>query len=119
MQYPVEVILQRAQASPDIGASVFDAVSGLEHFCDHILGCQVFVRGPEASDDGVYVVSLKIRTPDAEITIAGSRLNNPEHRSLQAALRDAFAQARRELHLLALPLCTCSAGLHHMQPVQH
>ena len=110
MQYPVEVILQRTAGTPELEASVFEAVGQLEELCDYILGCQVFIRGPAASDQGVYVVSLKLRTPDCEITIAGNRQSDPTHVVLESALRDAFAQARRELHALALPLCTCSGA---------
>jgi hypothetical protein len=107
MQYPIEVILQRTDDTPEVEEAAFQAVGQLAQFCDHILGCQVFIRGPAASDDGVYVVNLKVRTPDCEITIAGARRRNEAHRELSAALRDAFGQAARELRALALPLCTC------------
>jgi hypothetical protein len=107
MHYPVKLILQRVQASAAIEASVFDAVTHLEHSCDYILGCQVFIRGPEVGDDGVYAVSLTLRTSDREITIAESRVRNPEHRDIQAALRDTFVRAGHELRKLDLPQCSC------------
>jgi hypothetical protein len=109
MHYPVKLILQRVPDSPALEASVFDAVRQLEQFCDYILGCQVFIRGPEASDDGVYAVNLTLRTPDSEITVAESRLRHPEHRNVETALSDAFVRARQELRKLEVPACACGA----------
>lgn len=106
MRYPVELICQRTPPTPEVEAEVFDAIQQLEGYCDHITGCQVLVRGPSASASG-YTVSLKLRTPDAEMTIAGGRRNAPERCSLKLALREAFAQAAYELRMLDLPLCSC------------
>lgn len=109
MQYPIELICQRTPPTHEVEADVFEAIRQLGGYCDHITGCQVLIRGPAHSDDGAYTVSLKLRTPDAEMTIAGGRPGRPEHRSLKLALRDAFAQAY-ELRMLELPLCSCSGG---------
>jgi hypothetical protein len=113
MQYPVEVILQRTAGSAEVEACVFDAVGQLEEFCDHILGCQVFICGPDATDAGIFAVNLKVRTPDCEITIAGHRRRDCAHRDLRSALHDAFSHAERELRALALPLCSCSGSRAH------
>jgi hypothetical protein len=107
MHYPVEVILQRTASTPELERSVFDAVRQLEEYCDRILGCQVFIRGPTAGDEGVYVVSLRLRTRDCEITIAGGRRTDPAHAEFGAALRSAFLQAKRELSSLASPMRMC------------
>lgn len=112
MRYPIEVILQRCESLPDAEADVFASIAQLEEFCDHILRCQVFIRGPSAGDEQVYGVNLIVCTPDAEITISGGRSSCREHRDLRRALDDAFAQAARGLHELALPLCTCSGATH-------
>jgi hypothetical protein len=108
MQYPIQIIFQRTDAVIESEAAVFEAIGRLESFCDHIVGCEVFIRGPEASDQNIYVVSLKVRTPDCEITVNGDRRAAPEHRELRRALDDAFSHAERELRSLSLPLCTCS-----------
>lgn len=97
MYHPVQLILQRVPASPALEASVFEAVRHLERVCDFIRGCQVFIRGPEASDDGVYCINLKLRTRDGEITIAESRARHPEHRDVNVALRETFVRAQRVL----------------------
>jgi hypothetical protein len=109
MQFPIKVIFQGAAAPPEVEASVVEAVSQLEAFCDHITGCQVFVHGPTASADQGLMISLKLWTPHAEITIAGGRPNNHGRRDLRATLHDAFARAYRELSLLELPSCTCKS----------
>jgi hypothetical protein len=108
MQFPIKVIFQGAAARPEVEASVVEAVSQLEDFCDHITACQVFVHA--ASSDQGLMISLKLWTPHAEITIAGGRPNNHGRRDLRATLHDAFARAYRELSLLELPSCTCKSA---------
>jgi hypothetical protein len=106
MPYPIKVMFQGAAAPPEVEANVFEAVAQLEKFCGHILGCQVFVYGLTCSDDQTFMVSVKLWTTDAEITIAGGRSDNPERHDLEAALHDTFARAHRELSLLELPQCS-------------
>lgn len=106
MQCPVTLVLDRVPDARPLEANVFDAIRQLEQFCDRIQGCHVLIRGPEASDDGIYAINLKLRTPGREVTIGEHRIPDPEHRDLKAALRDTFARARQELRKLDLPLCS-------------
>ena len=117
MQFPIKVLFQGAAAPPEVEASVLEAVAQMEDFCGHITGCQVFLYGPAANDDQSLMISLKLWTPDAEITIAGGRPHNPERRGLKAALQDAFTRAHRELSMLELPQCTCKPAAREPQTV--
>jgi hypothetical protein len=106
MHCPVTLVFERVPESLALEASVFDAIRHLEQFCDHIMSCHALIRGPEVSGDGIYVIDLKLRTPEREITIEHGGHPNPEHRNVDAALRDTFALARQELCKQAPPLCS-------------
>lgn len=111
MHCPVTLVFERVPESLALEASVFDAIRHLEQFCDHILSCHALIRGPEASNVGIYAIALTLRTPEREINIEPSRVPNLEHRDIDTALRDVCARARQELRKLDFPLCSgCGAG---------
>lgn len=108
MQHPIELILENTAATPEIEASVFEAVGRLERFCDHITACQVFIKGP-ATGNG-YAVRLKVCTPECEVLVTGRGRNDSASGTLRHVLQDAFARAECELSELGEPHCICSGA---------
>lgn len=116
MKHPIELILANTAATLEIEARVFDAVGRLERFCDHITGCQVFIRGPAASQGG-YAISVKVRTSEHEVLVASEPCNDVSCNDLRDVLHDAFSRTEHRLSEIAPSHCICS-GAHASQPLK-
>jgi ribosomal subunit interface protein len=66
----------------------------LERYYDRLLGCAVTLSGPGArhKNGGPYGVRIDLAVPGSDLVV-----NRSEQADLQAALRDAFDAAERQL----------------------
>ncbi len=104
MQVPVQIVLKKVPQPAAARAEVLKAAGVLERFHDRITSCRVAVTNPDARhrQGGIFDVHITMRVPghgDIEVTRRAQDRAEREH--LDVALRNAFAQARRQLQDVA------------------
>lgn len=99
MELPVQVSFRHMEPSDEIERVIREKALGLDSFADHIMSCRVVVQpaGKHHHNGNLYQVRIDITTPGAEIAVTNQRDAHIEHKDLRAAIRDAFAAARRQL----------------------
>lgn len=100
MQMPVQIVLKGVPNAAAVRLLVLDAAIAVERYYDRITSCRVAITGPDARHrkGGHYEVHLSMLLPGRkEVTVSRRTSDEPEGEHLRAALRQAFAQGRRQL----------------------
>ncbi len=104
MQVPVQIALSKVPRPILARAEVLKAAGALERFHTRITSCRVAVSGPDTRhrQGGVFDVHIRLRVPGhTDIEVTNRAQGRPEQEHLAVALREAFAQARRQLQDVA------------------
>ena len=99
MQIPLQVTFRGMSPSPAIEALIRVRSQRIERFYDRIIRCHVVVEVPHRSQKKgrPYAVHLDITTPDREILVTREDTSTQPYQALQAAVRNAFDTATRQL----------------------
>ena len=94
MQVPLQISLRGVAHSDTLCKTIRDRAQKLERFYDHLMSCRVVLEfaARHQRKGNQYNVRLDLKVPGGEFAVTR------EHdEDLQAALRDAFDAARRQL----------------------
>jgi ribosomal subunit interface protein len=93
MQVPLELSTRRITLSPALEAELRKRATKLERHYDRITSCRIAVERPSNhhNEGGPYRVRLDITVPGSELVA------NKEAEDLNAAIRDAFDAAERQV----------------------
>lgn len=93
MQVPLEISTRLIQLSPALEADLRKRAARLERYYDRITSCRIAVERPSNhhNEGGPYRVRLDITVPGSELVA------NKEADDLNAAIRDAFQAAERQV----------------------
>lgn len=100
MQVPIQIVLKDVPNPTALRAMVLDAATALERYYDRVTSCRVVVTNPDARhrSGGQYDVHVSMQLPTRkEVTVSRRAADDSEREHLKVALRQAFAQARRQL----------------------
>jgi cold shock CspA family protein/ribosome-associated translation inhibitor RaiA len=99
MQLPLQISFRHMDHSPEIEASIREKAAGLDKFASEIMSCRI-VAGPVGKHHqhgNLYQVRLDISVPGEEIAVTREPAQQPGHKDINVAIRDAFDAARRKL----------------------
>jgi ribosomal subunit interface protein len=93
MQVPLEISTRLIQLSPALEADLRKRAARLERYYDRITSCRIAVERPSNhhNEGGPYRVRVDITVPGSELVA------NKEADDLNAAIRDAFQAAERQV----------------------
>lgn len=93
MQVPLELSTRRITLSPALEAELRKRATKLERHYDRITSCRIAVERPSNhhNEGGPYRVRVDITVPGSELVA------NKEAEDLNAAIRDAFEAAERQV----------------------
>jgi hypothetical protein len=100
MQVPIQIVLKDVPDTATIRRLVLEAASGIERYYDRVTSCRVAITNPDARHrkGGRYEVHVSMLLPGRKEVTVNRRANGQlEREHLRVALRQAFAQARRQL----------------------
>ena len=104
MQVPVQIVLKSVPQPVLARAEILKAAGTLERFHGRITSCRVAVSKPDARhrQGGIFDVHIRLRVPGhSDIEVTKRVEGHPEDEHLAVAVRNAFAQARRQLQDVA------------------
>lgn len=93
MQVPLEISTRLVQLTPALEDDLRKRAARLERYYDRITSCRIAVERPSNhhNEGGPYRVRLDITVPGSELVA------NKEAEDLNAAIRDAFQAAERQV----------------------
>jgi cold shock CspA family protein len=99
MQLPLQIAYRNMEPSPQLDETIRREATGLDRFCDHIMGCRVVVDVPHRHHlhGNQYHVRLDITVPGDELIINREPAEHVSSRSLERSIREAFDTAVRLL----------------------
>lgn len=100
MRVPVQIVLKGVPNVAAVRRSVLDAATAVERYFDRVTSCRVSITNPDARHrkGGHYDVHVSLLLPGRnEVTVSRRTNGQLEREHLSVALRQAFAQARRQL----------------------
>jgi ribosome-associated translation inhibitor RaiA len=94
MQVPLQVSFRGIAQSDALYNAIRARAEKLERYYDHIMSCRVALElaARHPAQGRHYAVRIDLRVPGGEVAVTQG-----ENESLDIALRDAFAAARRSL----------------------
>jgi cold shock CspA family protein len=100
MQVPIHITMDDLPNADQLRGEIEKAAEALERFHDRIISCRVAVTTPDHRHriGGLYDVHLTLRVPrHGDINISRRVGDKPERMHVGVAVREAFAEARRQL----------------------
>jgi ribosome-associated translation inhibitor RaiA len=99
MEFPIDLTFRDMASSPAIEASVRRWVKKLARVHDRIARCHVVIERPhQHQHQGQSMrVGVTLSVPGSDVVISRNTGRAGVHEDLRAAIRDAFAAARRQL----------------------
>jgi hypothetical protein len=100
MQVPVQIVLKDVPDTAAVRQLVLDAATAVERYYNRITSCRVVITSPDGRHrkGGHYEVHVSMLLPGhKEVTVSRRTPDEPEREHVRAALRQAFAQVRRQL----------------------
>ena len=100
MQAPIQIVLKGVPDGAAVRSLVLEAASAIERYYDRVTSCRVSITNPDARHrkGSQYEVHLSMLLPGRkEVTVSRRANGQLEREHLRVALREAFAQARRQL----------------------
>ena len=104
MQIPLQVTFEGCDPSEPARAAIEREVERLEKHNRHIIGCHVTVIGPchkHHHVTGFHVHILLTVPPHKDVIVNHASSDDKRSEHIEAAVKDAFAAARRQLDDLA------------------
>lgn len=94
MQVPLQVSFRGVDQCDALYRAIRARAEKLERYCDHIMSCRVALEQSASHhrQGRQYAVRIDLKVPGGEVAVT-----HEENESLDIALRDAFAAARRRL----------------------
>ncbi|MEI8012882.1 MAG: HPF/RaiA family ribosome-associated protein [Candidatus Omnitrophota bacterium] len=102
MQLPLELIMKNVDNKAEIEAVVQEKLVKLEHACDHIISCRVFIEQNPTHQHArhSYHVRIDIRMPPHHEIVVKRDSGHKAHDNLSAVVRDAFIAVRRQVEVV-------------------
>ena len=99
MQVPLEIDYHHMMPSEAVSARVGERVAKLEGRFTGIVGCRVSIEAPHHHHQrgNLYHVKVVIQLPGSEVVVNRDPGNDPAHKDVHVAVRDAFDAAERQL----------------------
>jgi ribosome-associated translation inhibitor RaiA len=99
MQIPLQITFRGLSPMPSVGALINERSTRLERFCDRIIRCHVTVGVPHRHQRNGrrYSVRIDITTPLGSIVVTREPVAVGSTQPLDAAIREAFDAATRQL----------------------
>jgi ribosomal subunit interface protein len=99
MQDYLQITFRGVEQSDAIESRIRTKVAWLERFGQTITSCRVTVDAPHQHHNkgGLYLVSIDLHVAGAEIVVNKEHRNDHAHEDVNAAVRDAFDAAARQL----------------------
>jgi len=100
MQVPLDITFQNMDPSEALRAEVEREARRLEKFHDRITSCHVTVDAPRTrhQQGDPFAVGIRIAMPQhKDIIVNKTHGDVPEHAHASVAIKDAFAQAQRQI----------------------
>jgi ribosome-associated translation inhibitor RaiA len=104
MQIPLQVTFEGTDPSEAVRATIAHEVERLEIHNQHIIGCRVAVIAPSQKHrhgSGFHVHIALTLPPHENIIVNHEPSDDSRKEHAEAAVKDAFASARRQLDALA------------------
>ncbi len=104
MQIPLQVTFEGCESSEPARAAIEHEVARLQDHNHHLIGCRVTVIAPsDKHRHGTgFAVHIWLTLPPHEnVVVNRDPLEDPRHANVEAAIKDAFASARRQVDRLA------------------
>jgi ribosome-associated translation inhibitor RaiA len=104
MQIPLQINFENEEQSEAARAAIELEVKRLEQYQHHITGCRVAVVAPSTKHrhGSVYRINIWVTIPPHEnIIVSHQPSDDRGHVHAEAAIKDAFAAARRQIEGLA------------------
>jgi ribosome-associated translation inhibitor RaiA len=104
MQMPLQVTFERSEPSDAVRAAIEREVERLETHNRHIIGCRVAVIAPSHKHrhGAGFQIHIWLTIPPHEnIVVNRTPSDDPRYERVEAAVKYAFASARRQLDDLA------------------
>ena len=104
MQMPLQVTFERSEPSAAVRAAIEREVERLETHNHRIIGCRVAVIAPSHKHrhgTGFQIHIWLTIPPHENIVVNRTPSDGPRYEHIEAAVKDAFASARRQLDDLA------------------
>jgi ribosome-associated translation inhibitor RaiA len=104
MQTPLQVTFEGVEASDAVRAAIEREVERLETHNRHIIGCRVAVIAPSNKHrhgTGFQIHIWLTIPPHENVVVDRTPSDDPRYEHVEAAVKDAFASARRQLDDLA------------------
>lgn len=94
MEIPLQVSLHGIEPSDAVQSAIREKARKLERFFDHITSCRVVLEldGRHQHQGKQFRARVDLTVPGREIVVT-----REHHEDVQVALREAFADARRQL----------------------
>ncbi len=102
MQLPLELIMKNVEHKEEIEAVVQEKLGKLEHSCDHIISCRVFIEQNPTHQHArhTYHVRIDVRMPPHHEIVVKRDSGRNVHDNLPAVVRDAFLAVRRQVEVI-------------------
>jgi cold shock CspA family protein/ribosome-associated translation inhibitor RaiA len=99
MDFPLDITFRDMESSPAVEASIRRWAEKLGRAYDRIVRCHVIVERPHQHQrqGQLLRIAVTISVPGPDIVVSRNTGRAGEHEDIQAALRDAFTAARRQL----------------------
>lgn len=99
MQIPVEVTFKEIERSYAVEARIRELAAKLDRVFDRVIRCDVMVETPHRHHQKgrQFHVRVLLTVPGGEIVVSHDPGPGEQHEDVYAAVRDAFAAAKRQL----------------------
>lgn len=98
MQVPLTVSFKGVPVSEPIRSACWEEAEKLERFYDRITSCHVTVAVPARKRQGNHFdIHVHLAVPGGEVVVSQSPREHDSDEQPQAAVREAFDEARRQL----------------------
>jgi len=98
MDLPLITTFREMESTPQVEAVIAEQTAKLEKHCPELISCRVTIEGPQGGKHGGhYHVTVDATLPGAEIVANRDPAQKASHEDCEAAVRDAFRAALREL----------------------
>ncbi len=95
---PIEITFKNMEASPSVEARIREHVLKLRRVAGRLVRCHVTVESPHRHQHQgqIYTVRILLNMPGDDIVVSHVS-DDPAHRDVYVAIRDAFRAARRQV----------------------